>query len=377
MKKNLFFALFACVALVFASCEPKPTPVEYTITLDQTEVVLEEGGQVKLNARITPVGEQVPAITWTTSNPDVATVSGSGIVEAKGLGTATISAALNVEGVAPATCTVNVTNDAVLNNFELGGMGLFNLGATIAGTDTVLKISAGEVKCQLAPSVYYIWDNNIVYNNGLGGAGFMAVLNAYTYVITDGPYAGYYIGDIVYVDTVAEDALVGYTAQAGQLLDVNLYGDAWKTLLLDDATDEEVDAAYAAYNNSQTGTPFFYIDWSTMNQSFYYGNVSYLQILEDDSLGLIYDLKLEWYDYVNENRWFGLMSEEVITEAGDTTLTIVEPYDMRLIHKEYSTWPVVEEEEETEEAPRSIRRPLYISEKQNRVINDLYKMYKK
>ena len=86
MKKSLFFALIACVALVFVGCEPKPQPITWGITLDQTEVILEAGGSVKLTAVVTPADQQAPAITWTTDNPDVAVVNGSGIVEAVGMG---------------------------------------------------------------------------------------------------------------------------------------------------------------------------------------------------------------------------------------------------------------------------------------------------
>ena len=265
MKKNLFFAFFACVALAFVSCEEPVQPVEYSLTLSQTTVELEVGGSVKLNAIVSPAGEQVPVITWTSSDSEVAVVNASGIVEAVATGTATITATLNVEGVAPATCTVNVTNDAILNNFTVGGFELFDLGAPIAGTDTVLEISVGAVNCQLAMGLYYIWDDGIVMaGNSLTGAGFLASVEAPTYVIMEGDYAGYYIsvGELV-VDTVPEDVYAPYTGQAGQLLDVQMYGDAWKAILNFPAepSDEEIDAAYELYYGSQTGAQFFHVDF--------------------------------------------------------------------------------------------------------------------
>ena len=383
MKKNLFFAFFACVALAFVSCEEPVQPVEYSLTLSQTTVELEVGGSVKLNAIVSPAGEQVPVITWTSSDSEVAVVNASGIVEAVATGTATITATLNVEGVAPATCTVNVTNDAILNNFTIGGFELFDLGAPIAGTDTVLEISVGAVNCQLAMGLYYIWDDGIVMaGNSLTGAGFLAPVEAPTYVIMEGDYAGYYIsvGELV-VDTVPEDVYAPYTGQAGQLLDVQMYGDAWKAILNFPAepSDEEINAAYELYYGSQTGAQFFHVDFNTGAQSYNYGNVSYAAILEDDSLGLLFDLKLEWYDNVNDGRLYGLAAEEVVTEAGDTTIVLVEPYDMRLIHKAYSNMPIVEEEEEetTETAALKPMKMRHFNQKTVAILNETKKMYKK
>ena len=383
MKKNLFFAFFACVALAFVSCEEPVQPVDYSLTLNQTTVELEVGGSVKLNAIVSPAGEQVPVITWTSSDSEVAVVNASGIVEAVATGTATITATLNVEGVAPATCTVNVTNDAILNNFTVGGFELFDLGAPIAGTDTVLEISVGAVNCQLAMGLYYIWDDGIVMaGNSLTGAGFLAPVEAPTYVIMEGDYAGYYIsvGELV-VDTVPEDVYAPYTGQAGQLLDVQMYGDAWKAILNFPAepSDEEINTAYELYYGSQTGAQFFHVDFNTGAQSYNYGNVSYVAILEDDSLGLLFDLKLEWYDNVNDGRLYGLAAEEVVTEAGDTTIALVEPYDMRLIHKAYSNMPIVEEEEEetTETAALKPMKMRHFNQKTVAILNETKKMYKK
>ena len=381
MKKNLFFAFFACVALAFVSCEEHVQPVEYSLTLTQTEVELEVGGSVKLNAVVSPVGEQAPTITWSSSNPEVATVNGSGIVEALATGTATITATLNVaDGVKEATCVVNVTNDAVLNNFAIGDYGLFNIGNPIAGTDTVLEISVGEVNCQLFEGLFYVWDDNLVYADGVGfsGAGYMFTAEAPVYMIVDGDYAGAWINfGGVMVDTLPENTAVEYTAQHGQLVDLDMYGQGWVARLAA-TTQEEAIAAEELIYGAQTGTQLFYIDWDNMSQDFNAANVAYAAIIEDDSLGLLFDLKLEWYDWVNENRLYGLAVEEVITEAGDTTIAVVEPYDMRYIYKEYSNMPLEEEEEETTEvSAKSVNKVLRLNDKQTRMLESVHTMYKK
>ena len=406
MKKSLFFALIACVALVFVGCEPPVPPVDYTVKISATELIMdmENNKSAKLTAVITPTPATTNPLVWTSSNPEIATVNASGIVEAVSLGKAVITVTINVpEGdetvasVTPATCVVEVTNDAVLNTFELGGYGLFDLGNPIAGTDTILKISVGEVTCQLAPALYYVWDKGItMVGNSLAGAGFIMPVETFSYVITDSPngaYNGYYISgfDIV-VDTLAsaEEALAYsskygvYAGPYGQLLDETMYGDAWDAILnfSEQPTEDEINAAYDLYYASQTGTPFFHLDLNTGSQSYYYGNVSYLYLTEDrETAELYYALKLEWYDHVNLGRWFGLLAETEFDEEGNEVITgLVKPYDMRKINKEYLVLPPVEEpEEETTEVVRQINKPIQLNAKQAELLkkSTIRSMYKK
>ena len=403
MKKSLFFALIACVALVFVGCEPKVQPVDYTVKVSEATVTLEKGASTKLTAVAVPTPAVAYPLVWTSSDTAVATVNASGIVEAVGLGTATITVTLNTPAedpavgvVTPATCVVNVTNDAVLNTFELGGFALFDLGNPIAGTDTVLEISVGAVTCQLAPALYYVWDKGItLVGNKLAGAGFLLPVENYTYIITDSPngaYNGFYISgfDIV-VDTLAsaEEALAYsakngvYAAPYGQLLDETMYGDAWDAILnfSEEPTEDEINAAYDLYYASQTGTPFFHLDLNTGSQSYYYGNVSYLYLTEDrETADLYYALKLEWYDHVNIGRWFGLLAEYELDEEGNEVPTaIVKPYDMRKINKEYYVLPPAEEEEPTEVKAIQPKKPIQLNAKQAELLkkSTIRSMYKK
>ena len=399
MKKSLFFALIACVALVFVGCEPKVQPVDYTVKLSATELTLEQGASDKLTAVVNPTSTYT--LVWESSNDSVVTVNGSGIVEAVGLGTATITVTLNtpaedpaVGQVTPATCVVNVTNDAVLNSFELGGYALWDLGNPIAGTDKPLTLSSGmEVTVQLAPSLYYVWDKGIVLSgNRLTGAGFLLPVENYTYVITDSPngaYNGYYIGNFDIVVDDVEDALAYssdsavYAGLSGKLLDVEMYGDAWDAILNfpEEPTEEEINAAYDLYYAAQTGTQFFHVDLNTGVQSYYYGNVSYLYLTEDpETSELYYALKLEWYDHVNVGRWFGLLAEtELDEEEGKEYITgFVKPYDMRTINKEYLVLPPAEDEEEPAEVKAiEIKKPIRFDAKQTELLKSTTRMYKK
>ena len=252
-------------------------------------------------------------------------------------------------------------NDYMLDNFEIGGYGLFNVGAIIPGTDTVIQVlgSTQEVTCQLAPSLYYVWDKGIeLVNNTLTGAGYILAVESYAYVIAEGAYAGYYINfNGLVVDTIADDAIIPYTGKAGQLLDVNKYGDACTDILAAGDNQALLEQAYELYNASHTGTQFFQYDFNTGSQSYSYGNVSYLNLAEGDDGELYYDLKLEWYDHVNEGRWYGLKAEVEVDEDGwEYTRGIVKPYDMRVIHKEYQKLPSVVELKEPAEAPAQVQR---------------------
>ena len=354
MKKNVFFALFAIVALAFVGCEPPVEPVNYTVAINTTELTLELNGTQKLTATVTPATTAY-SIVWSSDNQEVVTVNASGIVTAVGLGSATITATLQVPeddatvgNVVPGTCTINVTNDAALDNFALGGFALFKLGDAIPGTDTVLTISIGEVSVNLVNGIYYVWDENVTLSptGYLGGAGFMFQVDAPTYVITSGDYAGYYIGsaDLV-VDTIPEGVVAPYCGSYGYMADEQMYGDAWKAILAltDNATSEQVQAAGQLYYGSQVGCQMFYIDFENDWEDYNYANVSYAYVYENEDGTLSYDLKLEWYDYVNPGRFYGLLAEFETNEEGQQVpVGIVEPYDMRFINKQYVNMPVEE-----------------------------------
>ena len=260
-------------------------------------------------------------------------------------------------------------NDYMLDNFKIGGYALFELGDPIAGTDTLLTLSTGEeVTCQLAPSIAYVWDDGITLgNSGLTGAGYIFSVENYVYAITDSPngiYNRYFIvgnaisGFDLAVDTIASEDILPYTGKAGQLLDVDMYGDAWASLynIAEDTIDEEhYNAIMDKYYATQTGTQFYYYDFNTEAQIIYSGNVSYLYLKEDNQTGeLYYDLKLEWYDNVNEGRSYGLLAETEVNEEGEKIITgIVKPYDMRFIHKHYQQLPSTEKD--PTEAPARVQ----------------------
>ena len=85
---------------------------DITLSLNKSSLALVKGQYEQLIATITPDDEctENNVVTWTSSNTQVATVS-NGIVNAMGVGSATITATTTGTGVTVATCTVNVSSD--------------------------------------------------------------------------------------------------------------------------------------------------------------------------------------------------------------------------------------------------------------------------
>ena len=104
MKKILIFVLAAVLSLAMlfsvTACGDSEVVDPVTVTISQETASVEVGSSVTLTA----TASDESAITWSSSDTDVATVSG-GVVTGVSAGTATITA---TSGDATATCTVTV-----------------------------------------------------------------------------------------------------------------------------------------------------------------------------------------------------------------------------------------------------------------------------
>ena len=83
------------------------------ITLSQTTATLTEGETMTLTATVEPEGATDQSVTWISSNEDVATVDGSGKVQAVASGNATITATANDGSGVSASCDVTVEKAVV------------------------------------------------------------------------------------------------------------------------------------------------------------------------------------------------------------------------------------------------------------------------
>lgn len=107
--KPYLFILPTLILTIGTSCTKKPTPTPSiidvsSILIDQTSTTLQLGETIKLTATIYPEDATDRTITWSSSNPEIASVA-NGTVTAINLGTAIITAKA---GDVSAKCEVTV-----------------------------------------------------------------------------------------------------------------------------------------------------------------------------------------------------------------------------------------------------------------------------
>ena len=148
----------------FGTIKAYDLPDATSVALNKTETTLEVGAQEQLTATVLPE-EAVQAVTWTSSNPAVATVDENGLVTAVAPGTATITATTTDGTDLTASCKVTVEDPAIPG--DVNGDGNVNGADIVAVINYVLADDiAGDVN----------GDGNV------NGADIVAVIN---YVLND------------------------------------------------------------------------------------------------------------------------------------------------------------------------------------------------
>lgn len=90
------------------------------ISVSPTTVSLEQGATKQLTVTVTPENAGNKAVTWSSSNSNIASVSSSGLVTAKAAGSATITVKATDESNKSATCTVTVESPTVGDTVKEG-----------------------------------------------------------------------------------------------------------------------------------------------------------------------------------------------------------------------------------------------------------------
>ena len=338
MKKNLFFALFACATLAFVGCEPTPEPLKdpVVITVDPDTLLLGVGDTYKLNATIAPAGKQV-TIAWTSDNEEVVTVAPSGIVIATGVGTANVIA--SAEGATADTCVINVTNDAVYENFAFSNYIFFAMSEEepivyVPNTEEYVVFTSGDsALCQIGYIALGVWGSEIVEVSGmLAGADNMMFVPMPMYILVDQsptwkPYYGQLVGAGMFVITEVGDSIMPFVGNAGALVDVNSYGDFFKqniAYMHDTTVNVDVNLYYNAFNG---GAEMSFVNYDENYDTYNTAVVKYAEF-HDTAEGLGYYAEIEWLDYLSPDRMFGLAVE---VDAEGYPLSVIEPYDLRTI----------------------------------------------
>ena len=86
-----------------------------SISLDKISAEINTGGSLQLTATVLPSNATNKTVTWTTSNSSVATVNSDGLVMAKAVGNATITAKTTDGTNLSATCNITVSNSSIIS----------------------------------------------------------------------------------------------------------------------------------------------------------------------------------------------------------------------------------------------------------------------
>ena len=119
-----------------ATCNVTVRQLSTGITLNQTTATVNMGSTLQLTATVAPNTTSNKGVTWTSSNTNVATVNGSGLVTPKAVGTATIT--VKTADGTNKTATCNVTVRQLATGVTLNKTAAtINMGSTLQLTATV------------------------------------------------------------------------------------------------------------------------------------------------------------------------------------------------------------------------------------------------
>ena len=147
-----------------ATCAVTVTIPVTGVSLNKTELTLPAGGTETLIATVTPDDATDKSVTWSSSNPAVATVGNDGKVTAVSVGTATITVT-TVDGGKTATCAVTVTNPIV----NVISVSLNKTSLTLAAGSTEILIATVTPDNATNKNVTWSSDNEAVATVGNDG----------------------------------------------------------------------------------------------------------------------------------------------------------------------------------------------------------------
>ena len=151
------------------------TPIEISVLPAETVLGVDQNNLATLQATITPTGTtSYNTITWTSSNPEVATVDQSGNVTAVAEGTTTITAATGRNNTVTADATIIVDNTAPTVTITRQDYDTF----TWTATDTNNLAGYAVTTTNTTPTT---WETSGIANKTANGS--MDISNAGTYYV--------------------------------------------------------------------------------------------------------------------------------------------------------------------------------------------------
>lgn len=143
----------------------KPSEVKVTgISLNKATLQLIKGGSETLAVTVLPVNATNKNVTWSSSNPSVATISNTGKISAVGLGTTTILAKTN-DGAFSSSCTVTVKEKPLTVSADIGLTTFSSNGEIIKGIFVSVRPSGGSESYTAYSIKVYYNDQFVAENN--------------------------------------------------------------------------------------------------------------------------------------------------------------------------------------------------------------------
>lgn len=308
MKKYFIMAVTAIAAFAFVGCKQQNTP-DAPATGAKVSIAesleLAVGAEEKLRATLNPAKEGV-VVTFTSDDKEVATVTASGIVTGVAPGQANIIA--SAEGYESDTCVVTVLSSE--DAFAWGGIVLAKKGNPISEE----YMFRDTYKCRDYDGVYYVYDKNILFTQGVGlsGAGIVAVVHAPVAIIEEGDHAGSYITwelnfDNSYPKDSAGVAAEGYLPESAE---------EWYKVLSDSLYSGSYDIEALSYLN------YWDLDATTEENDIPFVGFIKNGFIGDYSNGLFYQMNITWFDL--EQGGYGL---KMAQDAATGKWNFVQPYE--------------------------------------------------
>lgn len=217
-------------------------PVE-SVTLNRTDITLDEGGSFTLKATVTPKDATDKTVTWSSSDENIVTVDQSGTIHAVKQGSASIVAQA---GDKQAICSVTVIKRATSISLDKESLTLLvgevsTLTATVLPEDATDKtVIWGSYNTDIATV-----ENGVVKGVGIGKTLILAYANSYSLTAT--------CPITVLIDS-ATGASVSFMGSNYDIVDGVVQAGSALTYELSNFSSESIHVVSLELIDSQTGT---------------------------------------------------------------------------------------------------------------------------
>ncbi|OJU51620.1 MAG: hypothetical protein BGN96_07850 [Bacteroidales bacterium 45-6] len=158
MKTKFLLTIIAvATAFIFAGCEKNNDVALAGITLSKTSVTLKPETTETLTCTFFPENATNKAVTWSSSDPNIASVDNNGVITAKSVGSAKITATSTQDASLKTTCDVTVAWTQ-LNNVSGEVSGLWEKN-TIVNVSGHISVPKGKT-LTIEEGVQVIFDDN-------------------------------------------------------------------------------------------------------------------------------------------------------------------------------------------------------------------------